>query len=114
MILLDSDRRLHERTQIERPCKVFDPRSHKYLLGSTCDLSVSGMMMKLEHPLQIMPGETLHVGVAQKRRQMLLRASEMTPMRVVRCLHSPEGGTCLGLELIQPLQIEAQPIRRAA
>lgn len=114
MILLDSERRQHERIPIERPCKVFDPRSHKYLLGSTCDLSASGMMLKLEHPLQIVPGEILHVGVAQKRRQMLLRSSEMTPVRVVRCLHSPEGETCLGLELMLPQQVDVAPLRRAA
>jgi c-di-GMP-binding flagellar brake protein YcgR len=91
MIELDHDRRESPRIALSRPCKVFNPRSGKYASGSTCDISAGGMLLRLDRPLAVEAGDRLYVGIAQKRRQTLLKSAEMIEAEVVRTLTSAMG-----------------------
>lgn len=114
MLTLDQDRRRHARIALQRPCKIFDPRSAKYYPGTTRDLSEGSMMIVLAANLDIQPGDVLHVGVAQTRRQMLLRTADMMRMRVVRSLGTPNNERVIALELLDPIPAEAVLLRLAA
>jgi c-di-GMP-binding flagellar brake protein YcgR len=114
MIEIDFDRRQSPRVALRRPCKVFNPRSGRYGSGSTCDVSTGGMLLRLERPLNIEIGDRLYVGVAQKRRQTLLRSSEMIEAEVVRALTSATGETLLGIRFTRPGQEILLPFRNAA
>jgi hypothetical protein len=114
MIGLQADRRAHERLPVERPCKVYDARSGRYLAGMTRDISGGGMLLQLSRAAVIEPGAELYVGIAEKRRQTLLRAAEMMRVRVARSVHSPEGGTMIGVELLDPPAVADVALRRAA
>jgi len=118
MLTLDEDRRTHPRIAVERPCKVHDPRSGKYHAATVLDVSASGMMIQIDRDLALASGDILHVGVAQKRRQVLLRTNEMIPTRVARCVVGPVGapgtGWIIGVELLEQMPLEQTPLRRAA
>ncbi|UCD74252.1 MAG: PilZ domain-containing protein, partial [Phycisphaerales bacterium] len=77
MINIEQDRRESPRTAVKRPCKVYDPQARKYLAGTTCDVSSGGLLLRLDRPLGLGPGDRVSVGVAQTRRQMLLRTRDM-------------------------------------
>jgi hypothetical protein len=114
MIEIDFDRRQSTRVALRRPCKVFNPRSGRYASGSTCDVSTVGMLLRLERPLNVEIGDRLYVGVAQKRRQTLLRSTEMIEAEVVRSLTGATGDVYLGLRLTRPGQKILLPFRKAA
>ncbi len=114
MITLDEDRRTHPRIALQRPCKVCEPRSGKYYAGHTCDLSEGGMLISIAQRMNIKPGDVLHVGVAQKRRQVLLRTNEMVRLRVTRCFGTPDGHWLIGLELLDAVDTDERMLRRAA
>jgi hypothetical protein len=120
MIEIDHDRRQSPRIALRRPCKVFNPRSGRYASGSTCDVSTGGMLLRLDQPVHIEVGDRLYVGVAQKRRQALLRSSEMIEAEVVRMLAGAPGtpgapaGAMVALRFTDPAQEILLPIRQAA
>lgn len=89
-----SERREFPRVNIHRQTKLFDPQSGKYHLGSTCDLSACGALLELHRPIGARPGDTILLGIAQKRRQPLLRKNEMIRANVVRTMQA-EGGRML-------------------
>ncbi|MDY7107496.1 MAG: PilZ domain-containing protein [Planctomycetota bacterium] len=114
MIEIDFDRRQSPRVALRRPCKVFNPRSGRYVSGSTCDVSTGGMLIRLERPLNVEIGDRLYLGVAQKRRQALLRSTEMIEAEVVRSLTGATGEMLLGIRLTRPGQKILLPFRQAA
>lgn len=117
MIEIDHDRRQSPRITLRRPCKVFNPRSGRYASGSTCDVSTGGMLLRLERAIHVDVGDRLYVGVAQKRRQALLRSSEMIEAEVVRMLAGAPGapgGTMVALRFTDPAQEILLPFRNAA
>ena len=114
MIEIDHDRRQSPRIALRRPCKVFNPRSGRYASGSTCDVSTGGMLLRLERAIHIEVGDRLYVGVAQKRRQALLRSSEMLEAEVVRTLAGASGGAMVALRFTDPAQEILLPFRSAA
>lgn len=97
MDTIEGDRRRHARIPLTQPCKVYDSRSGKYYAGTTQNVSHGGMLIDLPRLLDMQPGETLHVGVAMKRRQNLLRSDEMIKMIVARILQTVDDHTALGL-----------------
>lgn len=118
MLVLDdqhlmADRRRSPRVRISRPCKVHDPRSGKYLSGSTRDLSSGGVLLEIDRPLDIAPGQTLHVGIAQKRREVLIREADMVELQVVRALGTPDGRTVVAGRWMKDAAAEV-PLRMAA
>ena len=102
MIDIDHDRRESPRIALSRPCKVFNPRSGKYVGGSTCDVSSGGMLLRLDRPLAVEMGDRVYVGVAQKRRQALLRGDDMVETTVVRKLTTEAGEMLAGVRYADP------------
>lgn len=114
MLMLDRDRRCHPRIAIERPCKIHDPRTGRYYPGTVLDVSAAGMMIRIERDLGLVVGDELFVGIAQKRRQVLLRTDEMFSVRVARIAGSAEGWWAVGAELIENIQLDPEVLRLAA
>ena len=52
------------------------------------------------------PGETLYVGIALKRRDVLLARNDMRAGQVARALHTPDGRTVIGLRLEGRVQLQ--------
>ncbi len=115
---LEIDRREHPRVQMTRPGKVFDPRSGKYLSAELRDISEGGMLLQLSSPLTIEPGDEIFVGLAEKRREPMLKRHEMIRSEVVRALGLPSGGTLLALSFVDRdvagPALTSPPYRRAA
>jgi hypothetical protein len=115
---VDGDRRRHVRVTVNQPCKVHDPRSGKYVGGQTQDMSGGGLLVELPRLVSLKPGDEVHVGVALKRRQALLRCNEMIKAYVTRAMHTVDDRTLLGLRFEQPQaeheQVQVQALRLAA
>lgn len=114
MINIEQDRRESPRINVKRPCKVYDPKGRKYLAGITRDVSTGGMLLALNHPVALKPGDQVFVGVAQKRRQALLRTRDMTEAEIVRTLSSTAGETVLAIRFTDDTQGMLPATRRAA
>ncbi|MCP3902993.1 MAG: PilZ domain-containing protein [Planctomycetes bacterium] len=96
MTPFDRDRRVHARTPVTHPCKVYEPRSRRYVAGRTCDIAAGGVLVRLDRRMPLEPGDELLVGVAW-RREALLRQERMITGRVVRALSLTTGGTTVAL-----------------
>jgi hypothetical protein len=97
MLRIEGDRRRQNRISIERPCKIHDPRTGKYVSAVTCDLSESGLLIDVPRLLELKPGDKVFVGVAMTRRQALLHAKEMMEASVVRALPTTDDHTQLAV-----------------
>lgn len=106
MITIERDRREAPRVSITRPCKIYRPRNQKYYAGMTSDLSSGGACIRISHPVECEVGEKIFLGIAQKRRQALLRSHEMMAAEIVRILPISNQETILGLRLAD-LSLEA-------
>ena len=91
MIDIDHDRRHDQRISLVRPCKVYEPRSGRYVPGSTCNVSSTGMLLRVFRPLSVEPGDRVYIGVSQRRQQGVMRSDEMIEATVVR--KEVSGGT---------------------
>jgi c-di-GMP-binding flagellar brake protein YcgR len=114
MLQIDRDRREFPRITIQRPCKLFDPRSGKYYAALSVDLSAGGVLIRLERPMHVDPGSSMFLGMAQKRRQALLRSEEMVEVKVVRTIRLTDGSCTLALRFAAGLQGLTDEPRRAA
>ena len=94
----ETDRRSHERTNLARPCKLFDPRSGKYIPGTVWNLSDGGALLEVNRPIHAEEGDSFYLGIAVKRRQGMLHRDEMFLARVVRSQASAEGRSTLGVQ----------------
>lgn len=98
--ILDTDRRAHPRVPMSRPGKIFDPRSGKYHPAELRDLSHGGMLLDLPHLRAFRPGDVVLVGLAEKRREPLLKRQDMIRAEVVRSLGTPCGRTLIAVEFL--------------
>ncbi len=111
----ETDRRSHERTNLARPCKLFDPRSGKYIPGTVWNLSDGGAFLEVSRPIGTDQGDSFFVGIAVKRRQGILHRDEMYRARVVRSEQSSDGRFTLGVQFTDRLIGECRvEIRQAA
>jgi len=57
MMRIEGDRRQEARIRMERPCKVFEPRGQRYLLGTTRDVTTRSLLIcsDASHPLGVSP-----------------------------------------------------------
>ena len=94
----DTDRRSHERTNLAQPCKLFDPKSGKYIPGTVWNLSDGGAYLEVSRRIRAEEGDSFYLGIAAKRRQGLLQRDEMFLARVVRSQESAEGRSTLGVQ----------------
>ncbi|MHC5001538.1 MAG: PilZ domain-containing protein [Planctomycetota bacterium] len=108
------ERRQQPRIEYVRPCKVYDPRSRRYVAGSTWNVSRGGILVELKRPLPLVPGDRLFVGLATRRRDAVICRSEMLPGSVVRSAMTPNDHTVVALALGEPLELVAPAEPRAA
>ncbi len=106
----DTNRRAHERMNLARPCKLFDPRSGKYAAGTVWNLSDGGALIEVHRPICPDMGELLFLGIALKRRQGILLRDEMYPARVVRSQRTVDGRSTLGIQFTDRFT-EASPVQ---
>jgi hypothetical protein len=81
------ERRRQERVALTRPVKVYHAESGRYFSGYTRDVSGGGVLLMIEAPRAIEPGENLEVHIAWDDRS-LLRRSEAAWGKVVRVLRT--------------------------
>lgn len=109
------DRRVQARLEYVRPCKIFSPALQKYFMGSTQDVSTGGMLVHVPHLIDVRPGDVLHIGVAAKRRDQLIRAIEMIPATVLRSMKTVDDHTTFAVKFHQEQSIvQISPMRMAA
>jgi hypothetical protein len=98
------ERRRGLRIAQNRPVKVFDPSSARYLPGQTEDVSVTGLRIELPISAPVQPGKTIniHVGLSSAG-QSLVNRRQMIPARIVwinRAARWDRGTMTAGLEFL--------------
>lgn len=83
---LGKDRRREARLPIERPVKLQCQVTGKYVAGRTSNLSDGGMLIVIDNPSLLVPGQRIKIGVQQTRQDVVLKAGQMTPATVVRSM----------------------------
>lgn len=96
MITLESDRRLHARHDLARPCRVEDCRTGKFLHGTTCNYSQGGVLLRIHRSCRLQPGDSIRIGIAlTEGQQGFMQARDMFEATVVRALGTPAGETII-------------------
>ena len=108
-----AERRAHPRVELRRPCKIYDPRSRKYVPAVTRNVSKSGAMIDTPRLRDVPEDTTLQVAIARDPGQSLLLTEQMVDAVVVRSSHSVGGRTTLGLRFLEAAQLE-EPMPLAA
>jgi len=114
--VVDGDRRIHPRIEFARPCKVYSPALDRYFLGSTQDLSAGGMLIHVPHLIDLRPGDAVHIGVATRRREQFLRASDMIEATIVRTMSTIDDQTAFAVKFTEQPQaaVDVSALRLAA
>ena len=112
--MVDQERRIHERVNAERLCKLYVPRAGKYVSGLTWDLSPGGVLLHLDIATGISAGDRLYVGIAFKRRQAVLAADEMVEAEVVRVEHANGDRIAVAARFVEEKTVYVPVLRRAA
>ena len=81
-----SERRRHQRLDLDRPVKLQCEMTGKYLAGRTTDVSPDGVQIELAQSSMLVPGQRVRFGIAWTGRQTVLASDDLTPATVVRCL----------------------------
>lgn len=114
MIAVDEDRRENPRLALTRACKVMEPRSGKYIGGTTCNVGAGGVLLRLDRRLDLEAGDLLYVGITRKPRQGLLRSRDLFEAVVVRSLAVTTGETAVAVRFRDPTADLHLPVQRAA
>ncbi len=81
-----SERRVDARTMLKRPIKVRCGTTGRSFGGQTVNLSASGALLEIDHPVRLVAGQPIRVGIAWTRRDVVLEAANLMEARVVRNL----------------------------
>ncbi len=81
------DRRRHERHDVEKPCKVYDPASRRFAPGRTKNISRAGALVTIQWARPLSAGDPIDIVIAWSPRP-LLPADSMVRARVARTLAS--------------------------
>ena len=79
----DRDRRKHPRHPLERPAKLFCPRTGRFLSGRTQNISAGGVLVEVDAPESLETGDEVHLTIAFGDR-FSVPMSELVPGSVVR------------------------------
>ncbi len=112
----DQNRRACRRVNVQRPCKIKNCTTGRYVAATTIDLSQHGIMVRLLQPSNLKPGDDVLIGVAMHEHQGMIQAKEMIESRVVRRLDSEDGQSILAVQFIAAIeqQNQQQSVREAA
>jgi len=102
------ERRIEQRLEMARPCKIFEPRYQSYLLGSTVNLSPQGLLLEIHRPLELACGDRLLLAVALTRRQGFFCRHEMIEATVLRSSVTVDDRTEVALRLNEPLPVSLE------
>jgi c-di-GMP-binding flagellar brake protein YcgR len=108
------ERRGNGRLEIVRPCKIYVPRMEKYLHGMTWNISEGGVLVQLSRPITLEHGQPVYVGIATKRRDVLLKVSEMIQAEVLRSLKTPSDSTAVALRFTRDVDVQMPLLLREA
>jgi predicted LPLAT superfamily acyltransferase len=95
-----SERRTHPRIEVRRPAKVYHPVSRKFHPCTAVNVSQNGAMLHLPFRLPVASGERLMLGVQTGRQGVLLRATEMMEVEVIRALSTTDGQQAIGVRFV--------------
>jgi hypothetical protein len=112
--MVDWERRTDERVDLARPCKLYFPKAGRYVSGSTWNISAGGVLLQLDLPAHVEPGDRMFVGIALKRRQGVLTASEMFEAEVLRVLQTTDDRVAVAARFVGATADDASEERRAA
>lgn len=104
------ERRRHVRHRVESPCKIIEIKSGRALSGVTRDVSLSGLLVALRTPTELVPGDRIRIGVAW-RGQGVLDVSTLSEAEVIRALPPYNGQQTVA---IRRIAAPAQQARKAA
>jgi len=104
------DRRKHPRQGISRPAKVYHAGSARYLPAYTRDLSSGGMLLEIDSPRALCPGDHLDIVIAWNDRTLLSEA-DMAPSRITRVLDTGSPRQIVGVAFLKE---QAVPSRAKA
>ena len=111
--MAECERRVFERQNLERPCKLYIPRIGRYLAGSTWNLSAEGGLLQLDRPVPLEPGDRLFVGIALTRRQPIFCSADMMEAGVIRVLPTDNDSVALAVHFIDEV-LELDPVMSRA
>jgi len=86
-----------------KPAKVFHPASGKYWPGVTWDQSDQGMLLGVDAPRDLTPGEEIEVFIAWGERGLLSRTESMKA-QIRRVLKRTDGKQMIGIELAEAIK----------
>jgi hypothetical protein len=78
------ERRSASRTNVALPCKVWHPRSLRFLPGVTRDLSRDGAMLEVRGGAPFRAGERIRVGLPPAAGPLVVRSADLIEGTVVR------------------------------
>ena len=89
-----AERRRGLRISQQRPIKVYEPWSTRYISGQTHDVSATGLRIELPISAPVQQGKlvSIHVGLSD-HGQSLANRRQMIPARVVWVERDPAGET---------------------
>jgi hypothetical protein len=101
------ERRRGLRIRQQRPVKVFDGHSARYMGGQTRDVSTTGMRLELPLSAPVVPGKvvSVHVGMSEQGSTLASR-KRMMPVRVVWIDRTPDaesGRLLAGVEFLSSI-----------
>lgn len=91
--MANPNRRRFTRTTLDLPVKVRCEMTGRYLAGRTQNASEGGLLVKIDHPSLLVPGQRVLVGTAQHKRQAIIEQAHMVSATVVRSLRMAGGQT---------------------
>lgn len=91
------DRRRTPRTPLTRACKVLHAPTGRYWPAVSWDLSSTGMLLGIDSPRELTPGDSLEVYIAWSNKP-LLRSEEKIIAEVKRVLPRTDGRQLVGVE----------------
>lgn len=81
-----TERRLHARQTVTRPCTLFRRRTQRFVSARTCDISTGGALIEIETARPLVEGESLEVGIAWTASPVISQTS-LVEAKIVRVLH---------------------------
>ncbi|QDU71405.1 PilZ domain-containing protein [Mucisphaera calidilacus] len=97
----NQDRRRHPRWPIEKPVKVRDRTTGRYLAGQSLDASWSGIRLRFTNPTNLRPGQTVDVSLPDDAQRGFLRSEALIPAAVVRVDNHDTIALRLGIDTPQ-------------
>ena len=99
-----TDRRIHTRHDVQRPCKLRDRHALLFSSGHTCNVSDGGVMVRIDRPNTFAVGDELHVAVAWQDLQLV---PSRTLMRATIRRVTPVNGRSwnVAVEFAEPIEV---------